>query len=303
VRSVLLGSMVMACACDAPVVIVAELEPPVLSAAVSAARPSSDAPREERPAPGARAAPAIRPEAVRSADGSVQVWREGRPGTLWIARGDGSNARVLLDPRKDRAQSDTERSITLEGGFYGLELSPDAKKAFFIDHGWIVSKGEHVMMGGATSRSLFSVEIETGKARYVLNANGFTILHACKDAALIGSIVAYVHSYDTVPTSAYDWLVLVDQHGRRIGDINQQPNLDRFLAKRCGIGTAPPDPPPVDPESLRRARASCPHSRIEYRPRKLLDGTTLDLFVLRSKKPSNEVGTAIGLAWLRELCP
>jgi hypothetical protein len=38
--------------------------------------------------------------------------------------------------------------------------------------------------------------------------------------------------------------VLVDDRGKRLGEIGPgEENADRFLAKICGHGAAPPDPP------------------------------------------------------------
>jgi hypothetical protein len=199
----------------------------------------------------------------------------GKP-SLWVSRKDGGEARKLVDVETTQVEN-PPRGITLgeASGIFDLSFSPDGKKVYFQTDGW------------ATSLALYVVEIDGAKLRFVRDANGYAVIRACTDTKQIGRLIILQHSYfDPIPTGPVDWYFLIDEQGQRLGIVGPEPeNVERFMAKRCGVGVAPPDPPKAEvPPRLRASRLNCGGHVVKYNPLQFLDGTGLELFFVTDKE-------------------
>lgn len=220
------------------------------------------------------------PEGVTSPDGKLVAWARGserEPPSLWVSEPDGKNARQVLAvdraqvgfPPPSRWRATPPRPLAESTGLSSLAFSPDAKRVYFLTDGW------------GTSLALYAAELDTGRARLVHDANGYTVIHRCKEARHVGRIIILEHRYfDPIPGSAVDWYFLIDAETRRHGIVGPEPaNVARFLAKRCGIGSAPPDPPkPKLPRALAQGQRVCRGSLYSTKTIRFLDGTA-SLFV------------------------
>jgi hypothetical protein len=217
---------------------------------------------------------------VASPDGGrvafVRSGSEKGKASLWVASKDGSQTRMLVDAASARVENPHDGAPLAEtSGLFGLSFSADGKTLYFQADGW------------ATSLALYSVEIDSGAVRYVHDANGYVVIRACKDKKHVGRLIILEHRYfDPIPTSAVDWYFLIDDRAGRHGIVGPDPeNVDRFLARRCGVGAAPPDPPRSEvPPRLRSPRLDCGGQLVAHHPLSFLDGTTLDLFFATDKE-------------------
>lgn len=94
------------------------------------------------------------------------------------------------------------------------------------------------------------------------------------------------HSYFfPIPMPPVDWYFLIDEQGQRIGIVGPEPeNVARFMARRCGRGVAPPDPPKAQvPPRLRASQLDCGGYVVKRNPLQFLDGTGLELFFVTEK--------------------
>jgi hypothetical protein len=196
---------------------------------------------------------------------------KGKP-SLWVSRKDGGDARKLVDVDTTHVEG-SPGGIALgeTSGIFDLSFSPDGKKVYFqTDY-------------AATSLALLVVEIDSGKLRFVHDANGYTVIRACTDKKQIGRLIVLRHSYfDPIPTMVVDWYFLLDEKGQRLGIVGPGPdNVKRFMAKQCGVGVAPPAPPKEEvPPRLRTPRLDCGEHVIQHKPVPFLDGTGLDFFLV-----------------------
>ena len=202
------------------------------------------------------------------------IRREQGQSSIWLAAADGSHARPVLDIASAQLQLPSEGgSIDAPAGaIFDLAFSPDGTRIFFQTDGW------------ATSFALYAFEFATGKARFVVDANGYFVISACKrQPKLDGLVVAYRHSYGTLLASAFDAYFLVDLQGRDLGAIGEQPeNVERFLSKACshGPGTPIPAPPKIDGRLKRLPSCGAPDHVLRYAPVHFLDGTELPVFYI-----------------------
>jgi len=199
---------------------------------------------------------------------------------VWIADGDGTSARCLVDPARTRVENpalgnhhtgNPAMPLGERFAFSDLTFAPDGRELYFEDYGW------------GTSRALYAVAIDTGAVRFVLDANAYRAVDSCRDASLVGRILTYEHSHwDPLPGAVADWYFLADPQGKRLGIVGPaEENVQRFMARRCGQGEAPPEVPrePVPP-SLRGGSRTCGNIRFEHRALPFLDGTTYDIYVV-----------------------
>ncbi len=109
-----------------------------------------------------------------------------------------------------------------------------------------------------------------GDLRFVSDANGYFVLRKCEKRSLVGSLIAYRHSYSELPVSTVDWYFLLDPRGRSSAWWATRPeSVDRFLEKTCGLGRAP---------ARLKARPGCEGEVLRYEPKRFLDGSVLELF-------------------------
>ncbi len=207
---------------------------------------------------------------------------------LWIADLDGSNARLLVDLRTSVGKlPDGETGLIPSDHLFAPTFSADGRSVYFQTDGW------------ATSLALYSVNIKERRFRFVTDANGFSVIRQCAKKSLVGSLIAYRHSYSELPLSAVDWYFLLDASGKNLGVVGDAPeNVDRFLEKTCGLGRAP-----ARLTSLPR----CDGEVLRYEPRRFLDGTVLELFywvsIANARRPlrgdwsdGEWIGAPMGLA-------
>jgi hypothetical protein len=193
-------------------------------------------------------------------------------GSIWLAAADGSDARQVLD------LGSAHLLLPEEGGwveaepqaFFDLRFSPDGSQLFFQTDGW------------GTSFALYGLDLATGKASFVVDTNGYTVIESCaKQPQREGQIVAYRHSYEVLLATAYDAYFLVDPHGRELGIIGPEPgNVERFLTNSCSLAGAAPVPAAPKIRAKLRTLPTCggPDQVLRYAPIHFLDGTELALF-------------------------
>jgi hypothetical protein len=190
----------------------------------------------------------------------VFVRREGAAfPELWIADVDGSNPQRLVDLRTSvGALAEGESGKIPSESLFAPAFSADGRRVYFQTDGW------------ATSLALYSVSTKGGDLRFVSDANGYFVLDECKKRSLVGSLIAYRHSYSELPASAVDWYFLLDPWGKKLGVVGDAPeSVDRYLEKTCGLGRAP---------ARLKARPGCGGEVLRYEPRRFLDGSVLELF-------------------------
>lgn len=74
--------------------------------------------------------------------------------------------------------------------------------------------------------------------------------------------------------------------------------MNRFLARVCGVGTAPPDPREEVPPRLKVPGLRCGKYRVRHEPRRFLDGTEYPLFrwnLLGPRGPDDELELLVRL--------
>jgi hypothetical protein len=193
----------------------------------------------------------------------------GQHRVLWVANIDGSDARQVVDLANSLATTPegTTEPIASEA-LFSPSFSADGRLLYFQTDGW------------ATSLALYSVNLRTGAITFVTDANGYEVISECRDASLVGSLVAYRHSYSEMPLSAVDWYFLLDKNGERRGVIGPtEDNVQRFLINRCGAPTTQGSVP-----AYLKKQPGCNDFVLVYRPKRLLDGTTLPVFFSIAKE-------------------
>jgi hypothetical protein len=180
---------------------------------------------------------------------------------LWIARADGTEAREIVHlARTNATLQDGSAGVIPSESLFSLAFSADDRSLYFQTDGW------------ATSLALYSVNVKDGSVRFVVDANGYFVVDACRKRSLVGNLIAYRHSYVELQ-SAVDWYYLLAPSGRELGAIGPGPEyVERFLSKECGA----PKPAPVPPQLLRRP--GCDGMLLRYEPRRFLDGSVLPRF-------------------------
>jgi hypothetical protein len=193
----------------------------------------------------------------------------GTPRVLWVANIDGTNARQVVDLANSRAKLvDGETDLIPSEALFSPSFSADGRLLYFQTDGW------------ATSLALYSVNLRTGAIAFVTDANGYEVISECRDASLVGSLVTYRHSYSEMPLSAVDWYFLLDKNGENRGVIGPtEDNVQRFLINRCGAPTTQGSVP-----AYLKKQPGCHGFVLVYRPKRLLDGTTLPVFFSIAKE-------------------
>ncbi|WP_437981143.1 TolB family protein [Sorangium sp. So ce117] len=192
---------------------------------------------------------------------------------LWIADRDGDNARLLVDLSvTESTLVDGERGTIPSESLFAPSFSADGRSLYFQTDGW------------ATSLALYSVRSNGGGVRFVKDANGYFVIRQCRRRSLVGSLIAYRHSYSELPASAVDWYFLLDPGGKQLGVVGDGPeSVDRFLEKACGLGRAP--------EEL-KGFPGCDGQVLRYEPKRFLDGGVLELFywvsIKDARRPFNQ---------------
>jgi hypothetical protein len=182
--------------------------------------------------------------------------------SLWVANRDGTEARevVSLDGSVATLPEGDKGTIPSEA-LFSPSFSADDKSIYFQADGW------------ATSMALYSVDLKSGAIRFVSDANGYEVIGQCRDKSLVGSIIAYRHSYSELPLGAVDWFFLLGQSGKAQGVLGPtEENVERFLHNRCGDAQRAAVP------ALLKQRPGCNDFVMVYKPKRFLDGTELPLF-------------------------
>jgi hypothetical protein len=145
-------------------------------------------------------------------------------------------------------------------GFYGPAFSTDDRTLFFMTDAW------------GDSRALYAIDLASTKTRFVAGMNAYQVIESCADPKLVGMLVGYPHFARLRGVRFIDAPVLMEPSGRALGLVG---NEARFLARRCGLGVAPPEPRPATiprrPPPDRPFR--CGDETLEYTVLDFLDGT------------------------------
>jgi hypothetical protein len=222
-----------------------------------------------------------------------------RGGSLWITDEKGQNAQPLIERGKVAIENKPDM-IPAAFEMSGLAFSPDDSRVYFEVPGW------------ATSMALFYVEVRTKKVFFFHDANGYRVIEACKDPKQIGRIITFEHSYfDVNPSSAVDMFFLVDsaepkrQEERtgksgRIGIVGPtEKNVERFMAKKCGQGKAPPHETPPVPAKFTAPTVKCGNVSVKHADLDYLDGTRELRFTPTDK---DGAGMILSLEDLKTIC-
>jgi hypothetical protein len=212
-------------------------------------------------------------ERAKSLDGKriafVRVEQKGKA-SLWVAKADGSAERKVLDVATAKVENPNSGTVLADtSAIFGLSFSPDGKEIYFQADGF------------GTSLVVYAADVDKGTARFVSDANDYSVITRCRRREHVGRLILFEHRYfDPIPDQAVNWYFLRDDHGKKLGIIGPEPeNVERFLARVCGLGKAPPAKPrtPI-PARLERESLRCGDRVIAYRPIALLDETFIDLF-------------------------
>jgi hypothetical protein len=201
--------------------------------------------------------------------------------SIWIAAQDGTKPQRVFDVGSDQAKEpDGKLARLASDAVYDLQFSGDNRSVFFQADHW------------ATSAALYRLDLATHKAVFVVDANGYNVITRCpKQSQLVGSIIAYRHTYDVLLATAFDVYTLVDPTGHKRGVIGPSPdNVDRYLHNSCAQTAS--DPPPhvaIPPRYL--TQPACGDDVLRYAPLHLLDGSELPVFYFVKKSRAHESPT------------
>ena len=197
-----------------------------------------------------------------------------RQDRLYVEDTGSGERRLLLEMgqlnliEKDRVTKDfLERT---PGRIYFFEFSFDDRRIYYLSDAW------------GNERGLFSVELATGATRYVMGAaNYFNVIDDCQEPDFLGKIVVRSHLTEVGPSPrVVDWFYVMDEQATRVGVVGPTfDDVETFMARRCGVGSAtPPRRRAQIPPSLRR-QTRCGSTPTIAVPIKLLGGDIIDLLV------------------------
>jgi hypothetical protein len=201
-------------------------------------------------------------------DGTKIAYQDGNYG-LWVSAADGSGAKRVLDARTARIENPPQVALPLSECdlLTILRWAPDASKIYFVAGGW-----------GNTS-ALYRLDLAKGTVRFLHTASALGVVERCSDPHQVGRVLVFEHTYYGPVHPIGDEWILLDDGGKLLGEIGPgDANLDRFLARVCGIGDAPPDPRDEVPAKLKAAPFRCAKHNVRYEPRHFLDRTEYPLF-------------------------
>lgn len=112
---------------------------------------------------------------------------------LWVARRDGSRARVVL-----RAQWDVSPRALL-ARFHSPVFSADGRRVYFLSAAWYTSSAVHV------------VDLRSGKERYVLDGNAVEVIRCGPHTGRL--LITRHRSYDK-DAGSYDPVWMTDANGK-----------------------------------------------------------------------------------------
>ncbi len=169
-------------------------------------RPSATAPVRRITASGLDSDPVLSP------DGRWVAWVRATPrdsvegpaervqaGEVWIARTDGSGARMLV--RGGGAREPRELLAALSAP----RFSADGREVYFLSRAW------------ATSGALHAVDAGTGRRRFVAPSNGYEVVPRGRWR---GHLVVWQHRY-FLAGGSYDWAWLLTPAGEEVGAVGE----------------------------------------------------------------------------------
>jgi hypothetical protein len=189
-----------------------------------------------------------------------------------------------------------DSALQFAGGVNGMVLSPDDKVLYVLTNGW------------ATTNIIYAVDLTSGKARFVSDSNRLQVISDCTDPKLIGKLVLQLLHTRLRGHAVMDYRYLGDEDGTVIGVLGRSDeNVARFLALRCGRGTAAPAPQIKLPNAFKTdRRVECKDAGllIKHDAIDQLDGTTAHLFTAVDAAPHGDTSSMEHtLEEARELCP
>jgi dipeptidyl aminopeptidase/acylaminoacyl peptidase len=159
---------------------------------------------------------------VLSPDGRWVAWARATPrdsvegpggwvqaGEIWIARTDGTGARMLA---RGRGAAEPRELLA---GLDAPRFSPDGRRVYFLSRAW------------ATSGALHAADVATGRRRFVAPANGYEVVPRGRWR---GHLVAWQHRY-FLAGGSYDWAWLLAPDGAEVGAVGEtEAAVAEFLA-------------------------------------------------------------------------
>ncbi|MEW5927881.1 MAG: hypothetical protein AB1941_10370 [Gemmatimonadota bacterium] len=159
---------------------------------------------------------------VLSPDGRWIAWARATPrdsvegpagrvgaGEVWIARTDGSGARMLVRGRPAAEPRE------LLAGLSEPRFSPDGRRVYFLSRAW------------ATSGALHAVDVGSGRRRFVAPSSGYEVVLRGRWR---GHLVAWQHRY-FLAGGSYDWAWLLAPDGAEVGAVGEtEAAVAEFLA-------------------------------------------------------------------------
>lgn len=157
-----------------------------------------------------------------SSDGQLVVFVKPTPGDLvetaagdveateiWTSRADGSEPRMWL---RGRFASTPESTLA---SFQSPQFSPDGQQLYFLSMAW------------ATSGAVHSLDLQSGKLRFVCPGNSLEIIQG---GEYKGNLMVEQHRY-YLAGGSYDWLWLLQPDGQTVGaiapDDEARPELEK----------------------------------------------------------------------------
>jgi len=169
-------------------------------------RPSATAPARRITSSGLDSDPALSP------DGRWVAWVRATPrdsvegpagrvqaGEVWIARADGSGARMLVRGRGAREPGELLAALS------SPRFSPDGREVYFLSRAW------------ATSGALHAVDAGTGRRRFVAPSNGYEVVPRGRWR---GHLVVWQHRY-FLAGGSYDWAWLLTPAGAEVAAVGE----------------------------------------------------------------------------------
>lgn len=131
---------------------------------------------------------------------------------LWLADAKGQTQRRLLAPRP---ADDPKRNLT---GFNNPAFSPDGRALYVLATGW------------ATSDALHRIELDTGRPRFLSDANDFKVI---AQGPYAGKLAVLRHTYRAQGGSDDVWY-LIAEDGRKLRRIGNDAALANLIQAQAG---------------------------------------------------------------------
>lgn len=128
---------------------------------------------------------------------------------LWIVDAEGKSPRLLVAPKKN-----TEEPKENLAAFNNLAFTQDSRALYFLSEAWV------------TSNALHRVELESGRVRYLADANSVQLVTQGKYA---GHLIVQKHKY-LKQGGSYEPYWLISPEGKEVRKIGEtEESVEEFL--------------------------------------------------------------------------